>query len=86
MSPPGPGFLNGGTGAIPSRSEAVLSAIRHAILAGELRPGQSLVEAELAQRLGVSKTPVREALPRRHTVTAWGSWTGSAAATVSPPG
>ena len=49
-------------GAIPSRSEAVLSAIRHAILAGELRPGQSLVEAELAQRLGVSKTPVREAL------------------------
>lgn len=62
MSPPGPGFLNGGTGAIPSRSEAVLSAIRHAILAGELRPGQSLVEAELAQRLGVSKTPVREAL------------------------
>ncbi len=49
-------------GAIPSRTEAVLTAIKHAILAGELRPGQSLVEAELAQRLGVSKTPVREAL------------------------
>ena len=46
-------------GAIPSRTEAVLTAIKNAILAGELRPGQSLVEAELAQRLGVSKTPVR---------------------------
>jgi DNA-binding GntR family transcriptional regulator len=62
MHPPGPSFLNGLVGAAPSRTEAVLEAIKHAILAGELRPGQSLVETELAQRLGVSKTPVREAL------------------------
>jgi DNA-binding GntR family transcriptional regulator len=55
-------FLNGTTGAIPSRTEAVLEAVKHAILAGELKPGQSLVETELAQLLGVSKTPVREAL------------------------
>lgn len=47
---------------LPSRTEAVLAAIRHAILAGELRPGRPLVETELADRLGVSKTPVREAL------------------------
>ena len=60
--PPARSFLNGSTGAAPSRTEAVLDAIRHAILAGELRPGQSLVETELAQLLGVSKTPVREAL------------------------
>jgi DNA-binding GntR family transcriptional regulator len=59
---PGSRFLNGTTGAIPSRTEAVLDAVKHAILAGELRPGQSLVETELAQLLGVSKTPVREAL------------------------
>src|SRR5512142_1439034 len=59
---PGSRFLNGTTGAIPSRTEAVLEAVKHAILAGELRPGQSLVETELAQLLGVSKTPVREAL------------------------
>jgi DNA-binding GntR family transcriptional regulator len=59
---PGSRFLNGATGAIPSRTEAVLDAIKHAILAGELRPGRSLVETELAQLLGVSKTPVREAL------------------------
>ena len=60
--PPARSFLNGSTGAAPSRTEAVLDAIKHAILAGELRPGQGLVETELAQLLGVSKTPVREAL------------------------
>ena len=49
-------------GALPSRTEAVLEAIKHAILSGELKPGQALVETELAARLGVSKTPVREAL------------------------
>lgn len=49
-------------GAAPSRTEAVLDAIKHSILTGELKPGQPLVETELADRLGVSKTPVREAL------------------------
>jgi DNA-binding GntR family transcriptional regulator len=62
MVPSARSFLNGTTGATPSRTEAVLDAIKRAILAGELRPGQSLVETELAQLLGVSKTPVREAL------------------------
>jgi DNA-binding GntR family transcriptional regulator len=62
MVPPARSFLNGTTGATPSRTEAVLNAIKRAILAGELAPGQSLVETELAQMLGVSKTPVREAL------------------------
>jgi DNA-binding GntR family transcriptional regulator len=49
-------------GSLPSRTEAVLDAVKHAILVGELQPGQPLVETELAARLGVSKTPVREAL------------------------
>jgi DNA-binding GntR family transcriptional regulator len=49
-------------GALPSRTEAVLAAIKHAILVGELKPGQALVETDLAAGLGVSKTPVREAL------------------------
>ena len=51
-----------GAGAVPSRTVAVLEAIKHAILAGDLRPGQPLVETDLAGLLGVSKTPVREAL------------------------
>jgi DNA-binding GntR family transcriptional regulator len=61
-SAPGSAFLTGAAGALPSRTVAVLEAIKHAILAGELKPGRSLVETDLAAVLGVSKTPVREAL------------------------
>jgi DNA-binding GntR family transcriptional regulator len=59
---PGSAFLTGAAGALPSRTAAVLEAIKHAILAGELPPGRALVETDLAALLGVSKTPVREAL------------------------
>jgi DNA-binding GntR family transcriptional regulator len=58
---PGPALL-ARAGALPSRTVAVLEAIKHAILTGELRAGQPLVETDLAEVLGVSKTPVREAL------------------------
>jgi DNA-binding GntR family transcriptional regulator len=47
---------------IPSRTQFVLEAIKHRILTGQLSPGQALVETELAEQFGVSKTPVREAL------------------------
>ncbi|WP_052863403.1 GntR family transcriptional regulator [Streptomyces niger] len=47
---------------IPSRTQYVLEAVKHRILTGQLSPGQSLVETELAAQYGVSKTPVREAL------------------------
>jgi DNA-binding GntR family transcriptional regulator len=58
----GAGFLASVAGAVPSRTVVVLDAIRHAILTGRLRPGQAMVETDLAGMLGVSKTPVREAL------------------------
>lgn len=45
-----------------SRSDLVAGAIREAILQGRLPPGETLVERKLAEMLGVSKTPVREAL------------------------
>ncbi|HEV2537252.1 MAG TPA: GntR family transcriptional regulator, partial [Streptosporangiaceae bacterium] len=57
-----PYLVLNGAGALPSRTVAVLDAIKHAIMAGELKPGQALVETDLAEVLGVSKTPVREAL------------------------
>lgn len=41
--------------------------ILEAIDSGVYRPGDRLVEAELAERLGVSRTPVREALQRLET-------------------
>ncbi|TFV86712.1 GntR family transcriptional regulator [Blastococcus sp. CT_GayMR20] len=42
----------------------VLHALRELILGGDLAPGARLGEVELADRLGVSRTPVREALSR----------------------
>jgi DNA-binding GntR family transcriptional regulator len=60
--PAGSTVLTGSVGAAPLRTAAVLEAITRAILTGELPPGRSLVETELAAALGVSKTPVREAL------------------------
>src|SRR5579871_1012257 len=55
-------FLTAAATALPPRTVAVLQAIKHAILSGELQPGRPLVETDLADVLGVSKTPVREAL------------------------
>jgi DNA-binding GntR family transcriptional regulator len=48
---------------IPLR-QAVYEALLELIINGSLRPGQHLVEAELAAHLGVSRQPVREALQR----------------------
>jgi DNA-binding GntR family transcriptional regulator len=45
-----------------SRRERVLEALREAIVTGELKPGQPLIEVELAAQLGVSRAPLREAL------------------------
>lgn len=42
--------------------EVVFQSLREAILTGKLQPGERLMEIQLAQRLGVSRTPVREAI------------------------
>lgn len=47
--------------AAPLR-EQVISALRQAILDFQLQPGQRLVERELIEQLGVSRTTIREAL------------------------
>ncbi|WP_299141642.1 GntR family transcriptional regulator [uncultured Tateyamaria sp.] len=41
--------------------ERAMSALRQMIFAGELTPGSDHLETELAERLGMSRTPVREA-------------------------
>jgi DNA-binding GntR family transcriptional regulator len=46
----------------PSLKDKAYTAIRDAILTLELEPGTSLVESDLARQLGISKTPVRDAL------------------------
>lgn len=47
-----------------SASDRAHQQIRGLILAGELAPGTALREEALAQRCGVSRTPIREALRR----------------------
>lgn len=42
--------------------EVVSEALREAIVAGILQPGERLMEIQLAEELGVSRTPVREAI------------------------
>ncbi len=42
--------------------EIVFEHLREAILTGKLEPGQRLMEVQLAEQLGVSRTPVREAI------------------------
>jgi DNA-binding GntR family transcriptional regulator len=51
-------------GARQSLVDVAYAALRDAITSGELLPGTRLREAELAGQLGVSTTPVREALRR----------------------
>lgn len=44
--------------------DVVFNTLRQAILTGELKPGERLMEIHLADKLGVSRTPVREAIRR----------------------
>lgn len=42
--------------------DVVFESLRKAIVEGSLKPGQRLMEVQLAEQLGVSRTPVREAI------------------------
>lgn len=42
--------------------DVVFNTLRQAILTGELKPGERLMEIHLAKKLGVSRTPIREAI------------------------
>ncbi|MET9903435.1 GntR family transcriptional regulator [Streptomyces sp. NPDC006446] len=64
--------------------QAVYETLTELIINGSLTPGQHLVEADLAVRLGVSRQPVREALQRLHT-TGWVDLRPSQGAFVHSP-
>lgn len=46
----------------PTAQEAVLGELRRAIVSGELAPGAQVLQDQLAERFGVSRVPLREAL------------------------
>jgi len=54
--------LNVNNNQLLTREEVVANAIRRAILRGTFKPGEKLDQQELAENLGVSRSPVREAL------------------------
>jgi DNA-binding GntR family transcriptional regulator len=66
----GQAIVAGGADEMPidaphgSRPEQVYARLRELIVGGLLAPGSRIVETEIASRLGVSRTPVREALQR----------------------
>src|SRR3954469_10671867 len=47
-----------------SRSDGIYERLRLAIVTGQVRPNERLIEVELAQQLEVSRTPIREGLLR----------------------
>lgn len=48
----------------PSLADQVYGMVRHGVRSGTLQPGERLADAGLARSLGVSRSPVREALAR----------------------
>lgn len=46
----------------PTAQEAVLAELRRAIITGDLKPGAQVLQDALAERFGVSRVPLREAL------------------------
>ncbi|MHB8695458.1 MAG: GntR family transcriptional regulator [Solirubrobacteraceae bacterium] len=48
----------------PTLADQAYRALREEIISGKLKPGERLTERHIASRLGVSPTPIREALGR----------------------
>ena len=63
-APAVPTAPGGSAGAVPPLSERAYRALREMAMTYRLPPGQRLNEGELARRLAVSRTPLREALHR----------------------
>jgi DNA-binding GntR family transcriptional regulator len=59
--------------------DIVYHRLKEAVLLGEIRPGERLLEADLAEQMGVSRTPVREALRRleREGLVVWRPFRGA---------
>jgi DNA-binding GntR family transcriptional regulator len=59
-----PAIMNESSDGAKTLSQVAYDAVRAMILSGAVRPGERLAERELARRIQVSRTPLREALSR----------------------
>src|SRR4051795_9676849 len=57
-------MTSGGDPAFMTKSDLAYTRVRGLILSGQLAPGAVLPQAALAQQIGISTTPLREALRR----------------------
>lgn len=62
--------------------DVIFDTLRDAIISGELKPGERLMEVQLAEKMGVSRTPVREAI-RKLELEGWVLMTARKGASVS---
>ncbi|MDP4182974.1 MAG: GntR family transcriptional regulator [Bacillota bacterium] len=62
--------------------DVIFDTLREAIIAGELKPGERLMEVQLAEKMGVSRTPVREAI-RKLELEGWVVMTARKGANVA---
>jgi DNA-binding GntR family transcriptional regulator len=58
------GILTPVTSARESRTDAAYDRLRQAIVRGELRPNERLIETDLAEQFEISRTPIREVFQR----------------------
>lgn len=64
MSGIGPGISPSRRSVPAQRGQQAYARLRRAIILGEIRPNERLVESELAEVMKVSRTPIREGLQR----------------------
>jgi len=62
LEPTGPDLEGRGRIARPSLHDAIVNRVRDMIIEGTLAPGSRIHEGRLGEELGVSRTPLREAL------------------------
>lgn len=62
--------------------DVIFDTLREAIITGELKPGERLMEVQLAEKMGVSRTPVREAI-RKLELEGWVLMTARKGASVA---
>jgi len=55
-------YMKSNLDALLPLRDVVFKTLRQSILTGELKPGERLMEIHLADKLGVSRTPIREAI------------------------